>query len=128
MKLGKKDLVPTVSTLCSRYVVSDTCWYIGYGDFKGIPGSLAHDCLLSMPFRRDLALRFLDQYMGYLQFQSTVVTLKSTYNDTLTYILSNMGLSFPRCCVRLPFTHRGRVEWLESNSRDGHEWSLHQSI
>lgn len=50
----------------------------GQGDFDGIPGALAHECLRSMPFRPDLGLQFLDQYMGYLQFHSTIKTLQST--------------------------------------------------
>jgi hypothetical protein len=49
----------------------------GHGDFNGIGGGLAYDCLRSMPIDQNLALAFLEQYTVYLQFQSTIVTLKS---------------------------------------------------
>lgn len=51
--------------------------FTGMGWLEGLPGHVAHGCLLSMPFRRELALKFLDEYWGYLQFHSTVDTLKS---------------------------------------------------
>ena len=47
------------------------------GSFTGIPGQTAYDCLRSMPFHADLALSFIDEYMGYIQFQSTIEILKS---------------------------------------------------
>ena len=56
--------------ICSDYVA-------GTGWLVGLPGDTAHDCLQSMPFRTDLALQFLNQYWGYLQFHSTIDTLKS---------------------------------------------------
>ena len=45
--------------------------------FTGIPGQTAYDCLRSMPFHADLAVNFIDEYMGYLQFQSTIEIIKS---------------------------------------------------
>ncbi|KAK3935493.1 hypothetical protein QBC46DRAFT_397395 [Diplogelasinospora grovesii] len=49
----------------------------GKGIFAGIPGQTAYDCLRSMPFRPDLALRFIDEWTTYLtQFHSTLELLK----------------------------------------------------
>ena len=50
----------------------------GKQSFTGIPGQTAYDCLRSMPFHADLAVKFIDEYMGYLQFQSTIEIIKST--------------------------------------------------
>ncbi|RAQ69253.1 peptidase S41 family protein [Aspergillus flavus] len=41
-----------------------------------IPGHLAYDCLRSMPFRSDLAVKFVDDYAKYLQFHATASMLK----------------------------------------------------
>lgn len=43
---------------------------------KGIPGSLVYGCLTSMPFDASSAVDFVDKYRKYLQFQSTIETLK----------------------------------------------------
>ncbi|KAJ5366114.1 hypothetical protein N7541_000055, partial [Penicillium brevicompactum] len=43
---------------------------------SGIPGHLAYDCLRSMPFRSDLAVKFVDEYAKYLQFHATASMLK----------------------------------------------------
>ncbi|KAK0615233.1 peptidase S41 family protein [Bombardia bombarda] len=48
----------------------------GQGDLVDIPGDTAYSCLRSMPFQQDLAVRFLDEYLKYLQFQSTIEILK----------------------------------------------------
>ena len=53
---------------------SDCCQ--GNGTFAGIPGQTGYDCLRSMPFRSDLAVKFIDEYMGFLQFHSTIELLK----------------------------------------------------
>lgn len=47
------------------------------GSFAGIPGQTGYDCLRSLPFHADLAVNFIDEYMRYLQFQSTTEILKS---------------------------------------------------
>ncbi|KAK3349070.1 peptidase S41 family protein [Lasiosphaeria hispida] len=49
----------------------------GQGSLTGIPGQLAYDCLRSMPFREELAVRFLDELAKYVEFQSTIEVLKS---------------------------------------------------
>ena len=48
----------------------------GKGNFAGIPGQTAYACLRSMPFRSTLAVQLIDDYMGYLQFHSTIENLK----------------------------------------------------
>ncbi|KAI4863022.1 peptidase S41 family protein [Hypoxylon rubiginosum] len=48
----------------------------GKGDFGGLLGMTAYACLRSMPFRPDLASQFIDEYMGYLQFHSTINVLR----------------------------------------------------
>ncbi|EGO55876.1 hypothetical protein NEUTE1DRAFT_67901 [Neurospora tetrasperma FGSC 2508] len=48
----------------------------GHGDFSNIPGQTAYDCLMSMPFDSERAVKFLDEYLKYLQFQSTLDSLK----------------------------------------------------
>ncbi|PIG90228.1 peptidase S41 family protein [Aspergillus arachidicola] len=48
----------------------------GRNKISGIPGHLAYDCLRSMPFRSDLAVRFVDDYAKYLQFHATASMLK----------------------------------------------------
>ncbi|KAA8641734.1 uncharacterized protein ATNIH1004_010673 [Aspergillus tanneri] len=45
-------------------------------------GDLVHKCLMSMPFRSDLAENFIEEYRKYVQFHSTIDILKdppSTY-------------------------------------------------
>lgn len=49
---------------------------LGHGDFSNIPGQTAYDCLMSMPFESERAVKFLDEYLKYLQFQSTLDSLK----------------------------------------------------
>ncbi|KAI0395033.1 peptidase S41 family protein [Xylariaceae sp. FL0594] len=61
----------------------------GDGNFEGIPGEKALGCLRSMPFRPDLALRFIDEYLGYLQFHSTLEMLK---DPPRSYISSSVDL------------------------------------
>lgn len=41
-----------------------------------IPGQLAQDCLLSMPFNSTLAVDFLHEIWKYFEFQSTLELLK----------------------------------------------------
>ncbi|ESA42050.1 hypothetical protein GE21DRAFT_10631 [Neurospora crassa] len=48
----------------------------GHGDFSDIPGQTAYDCLMSMPFDSERAVKFLNEYLKYLQFQSTLDSLK----------------------------------------------------
>ncbi|KAK3486810.1 OPT oligopeptide transporter protein-domain-containing protein [Neurospora hispaniola] len=48
----------------------------GHGDFSNIPGQTAYDCLMSMPVDFERAVKFLDEYLKYLQFQSTLDSLK----------------------------------------------------
>ena len=49
------------------------------GWLAGLPGDIAYNCLQSMPFRQELALNFLNEYWRYLQFHSTIDTLKSAH-------------------------------------------------
>ena len=56
------------------------------GWLAGLPGDVAYDCLQSMPFRQDLALKFLDEYWRYLEFHSTIDTLKSVHKATEVYV------------------------------------------
>ncbi|KAE8351274.1 hypothetical protein BDV28DRAFT_23225 [Aspergillus coremiiformis] len=73
--------------LCNVAYTSNPCAEIGSSyvepgkkqeksRISGIPGDLAHDCLQSMPFRSDLAVKLLDEYAKYLQFHSTTSILK----------------------------------------------------
>lgn len=67
-----------MTAVASRFVSSQfPLTLTGHGDFNGITGGLAYDCLQSMPIDQNSALAFLEQYKIYLQFQSTIVTLKS---------------------------------------------------
>ena len=45
---------------------------------SGITGQVAYDCLRSMPFRSELAVEFLDEYVKYLQFHATIDVLKGS--------------------------------------------------
>ena len=38
-----------------------------------------------MPFRQDLAVSFLEEYIGYLQFHSTIEILKSMYSRSRVF-------------------------------------------
>ena len=58
------------------HACSSTDTILGSGNFEGIQGSTALSCLLSMPFRPDLASKFIDEYLKLLQFHSTVDILK----------------------------------------------------
>jgi hypothetical protein len=42
-----------------------------------IPGQLAQDCLSSMPFESDKAVKWIDEYTKYIQFQSDIELLAS---------------------------------------------------
>ncbi|EAL91069.1 peptidase S41 family protein [Aspergillus fumigatus Af293] len=55
--------------------VSD--WIAQAKTIKGIPGNLAYGCLTSMPFDAEDAVKFVDEYRKYLQFQSTIENLKT---------------------------------------------------
>ncbi|EAW07102.1 peptidase S41 family protein [Aspergillus clavatus NRRL 1] len=60
---------------------------------KGIPGGLVYGCLTSMPFDAHSAVDFVDKYRKYLQFQSTIETLKGpppTYRMPPTDLLGGL--------------------------------------
>jgi hypothetical protein len=42
-----------------------------------VPAQTAYECLQSMPFRSDLAVKFIDEYTKYVQWQSTLEILRS---------------------------------------------------
>lgn len=67
-----------LQTACATISSSYQSWVArgGTGTFAGIPGSTAHECLQSMPFRPQLALQFLKEYEKYLQFHSTIHIIK----------------------------------------------------
>lgn len=50
----------------------------GNARLSGIPGQVAYDCLRSMPFHSELGVKFLDEYVKYLQFHATIDILKGT--------------------------------------------------
>ncbi|KAH7154748.1 hypothetical protein DER46DRAFT_578566 [Fusarium sp. MPI-SDFR-AT-0072] len=59
------------------------------------PGQLAEDCLQSMPFYPELADPFLDELGKYIQWQSTLETLKNppdTYMSSPTDILGGLEM------------------------------------
>ena len=85
----------------------------GTGWLVGFPGDTAHDCLQSMPFRTDLALQFLNQYWSYLQFHSTIDTLKSKY-----WIFSACG-NLHLISVKIQALATFRQEWICSKVTTG---------
>ncbi|KAK3400715.1 hypothetical protein B0T20DRAFT_494683 [Sordaria brevicollis] len=66
------------SNACSEIARSYDLWTKngGHGDFYDIPQQTAYDCLMSMPFDSQRAVKFIDEYLKYLQFQSTLDSLK----------------------------------------------------
>ncbi|KAJ6109035.1 hypothetical protein N7486_001269 [Penicillium sp. IBT 16267x] len=42
-----------------------------------VPAQTAYECLQSMPFRSDLAVKFIDEYTKYVQWQSTLEILRN---------------------------------------------------
>lgn len=71
--------------------VSD--WIAQAKTTKGIPGNLAYGCLTSMPFDAKDAVRFIDEYRKYLQFQSTIENLKSMCLLSLQTDVADFGRS-----------------------------------
>ncbi|KAH7629525.1 hypothetical protein B0T09DRAFT_287981 [Sordaria sp. MPI-SDFR-AT-0083] len=76
---------------CSQIAHSYESWSKngGHGDFTNIPGQTAYGCLMSMPFDSERAVQFLDEYLKYLQFQSTLDSLK---HPTPGYITPSIDL------------------------------------
>jgi hypothetical protein len=65
--------------------------------FSGIPGQVAYDCLRSMPFYPELAAKFLDEYVKYLQFHATIDALKGKglFQDSKEKRLGSLTLPEP---------------------------------
>lgn len=52
-----------------------------------VPHDLAHQCLLSMPFDSDRAVKFLNQARKILEFQSTIDILKGSASSSQVMIV-----------------------------------------
>ncbi|OOF93938.1 hypothetical protein ASPCADRAFT_209190 [Aspergillus carbonarius ITEM 5010] len=50
-----------------------------------VPGELAHQCLLTMPFEPEKGVSFVESLMEYLQWQSTTDVLKNPPNGYLSH-------------------------------------------
>lgn len=86
--------------------VSD--WIAQAKTIKGIPGNLAYGCLTSMPFDAEDAVKFVDEYRKYLQFQSTTENLKSMCLLSLQTDVADAGSS-PRPILHAVDRFTGRA-------------------
>ncbi|KAE8364651.1 hypothetical protein BDV27DRAFT_145154 [Aspergillus caelatus] len=84
---------------------------VGRKKIFGIPGDLAYDCLRSMPFRSDLAVKFVDDYAKYLQFHSTASMLK---DPPSSYISTGVDLWGGQ------YDFDSDLKYLTSRANDGH--------
>ncbi|KAL3425509.1 peptidase S41 family protein [Phlyctema vagabunda] len=122
------EFPPPVRHACEGIAASYRRWasHGGDGNYAGIPGQNAIDCLHSMPFRVDLAVEFIDGYLGYLQFQSTIEPLQSPpsgYISTSVDLLGRFETIRARSISNLytnQYDFDQDIDYLISRANDGH--------
>ncbi|KAI8660248.1 TSPc domain-containing protein [Fusarium keratoplasticum] len=87
-----------------------------------VPAQLAHECLLSIPFRSDLASEFIQEITKHIQWHSTVDALKdppATYTSSATDILGGLE-KIGRTNYASHYEFDTAISNLLSSANDGH--------
>ncbi|KAJ4313271.1 hypothetical protein N0V84_009499 [Fusarium piperis] len=87
-----------------------------------VPAQLAHECLLSIPFRSDLANEFIQEISKHIQWHSTVDALKdppATYTSSATDILGGLE-KIGRTNYASHYEFDTAISSLLSSANDGH--------
>ncbi|KAI8715137.1 TSPc domain-containing protein [Fusarium sp. LHS14.1] len=87
-----------------------------------VPAQLAHECLLSIPFRSDLASEFIQEITKHIQWHSTVDALKdppATYSSSATDILGGLE-KIGRTSYASHYDFDATISNLLSSANDGH--------
>ncbi|RSL78665.1 hypothetical protein CEP51_008010 [Fusarium floridanum] len=87
-----------------------------------VPAQLAHECLLSIPFRSDLAGEFIQEITKHVQWHSTVDALKdppATYTSSATDILGGLE-KIGRTNYASHYEFDAAISDLLSSANDGH--------
>ncbi|KAL2681204.1 hypothetical protein Neosp_008811 [[Neocosmospora] mangrovei] len=87
-----------------------------------VPAQLAHECLLSIPFRSDLAGEFIQEITKHIQWHSTVDALKDppiTYTSSATDILGGLE-KIGRTNYASHYEFDAAISNLLSSANDGH--------
>lgn len=90
--------------------------------FVQVPAQLAHECLLSIPFRSDLANEFIQDISKHIQWHSTVDALKNppaTYTSSATDILGGLE-KIGRTSYASHYQFDTAISNLLSTANDGH--------
>ncbi|GAB1317655.1 Peptidase S41 family protein ustP [Madurella fahalii] len=98
----------------------------GSARLSGISGQVAYDCLRSMPFYPELAVKFLDEYAKYLQFHATIDAIKeppSSYISTSVDLLQGIERIRGKATENLypsQYHFDYDLRYLVSRANDGH--------
>ncbi|KAM0421490.1 hypothetical protein ACHAPT_010663 [Fusarium lateritium] len=89
---------------------------------SSVPAQLAHECLLSIPYRSDLAGEFLHEISKHIQWHSTIDALKdppATYTSSATDILGGLE-KIGRTNYASHYEFDSAISNLLGSANDGH--------
>lgn len=93
-----------------------------------VPHDLARQCLLSMPFDSDRAVKFLNQARKILEFQSTIDILKGSASKLRSYDCSVRLIKVTRSTIRVYYAPNRYSRGNRQDLGQGQEQQLFEPI